>query len=51
MNNRYSINEINICTFNVEGNTVIPNLKKYPQTRLCVIDNKLKIYLKRRYNL
>lgn len=44
MKDKYTINEINICTFrfNKQGR-ISPNLNEYPQARLCVIDTENKI--------
>lgn len=44
MKEKYSVNEVNICTFDTYENGLIrPNLNKYPVRRLCVIDNERKI--------
>ena len=43
MKEKYSVNEVNICTFNLENGQIKTNLNSFPQTRLCVIDNEAGI--------
>ena len=43
MKEKYSVNEVNICTFNLENGKNKTNLNSFPQTRLCVIDNEAGI--------
>lgn len=40
MKKKYSVNEVNICTFNLENGQIKTNLNLFPQTRLCVIDKE-----------
>ncbi len=38
---RYTLEQVNICTFAIGGGQFIrPNLEDYPNLRLCVIDNQ-----------
>ena len=40
MNKKYSVNEVNICTFGMEHGKIKTNLNEFPYTRLCVIDKE-----------
>ena len=44
MFDRYSVREVNVCTFNFDkGGCISTNLNQYPELRLCVIDRDQKI--------
>ena len=44
MKNKYAINKVNICVFEFSGDSFVrPCLDKYPDLRLCVIDNEENI--------
>ena len=51
MNKKYSVNEVNICTFRIENGKIKTNLNKYPQTRLCVIDKEAAFAIDVRHKL
>ena len=51
MNEKYSVNELNICTFKIENGKIKTNLNEYPQTRLCVIDKENNFAIDVRHKL
>lgn len=51
MSNKYSVNEVSICTFTFEDGIIKSNLNEFPQTRLCVINKEAGFAIDVRHEL